>query len=1014
LRLVRFLGLAGFALALPAWAQTIRTVAGGGPNPFTEGAAATSVGLGSPLFVKADSAGNFYIWDGAAAIRKVSSAGTITTYAGNGRAGYSGDGGAATSAMIFANGTVHGLAVDNSGNVYFSDGQNQRVRKVSASGIVTTVAGNGTAGFSGDGGEATSAMVNYPNGLAVDSFGNLYIADRFNERVRKVDTTGKISTVAGDGNSGFGGDGGQATAATIGDCIGVAVDGSGNLYISGNFRIRKVDTAGVISTVTGTGSLGYSGDGGAAAGAAGDPIGIAVDAAGNLYFADANAQRVRKIDTSGKLTTVAGNGKYADSGDGGPAIGASMKTPVDVSFDGAGNLYIAETSSYIRKVSGAAGTGTAIQASPAALTFSYTAGGAAPANQNLNVSSSGAALSFSAAATTTSGSGWLSVTPAGGSTPATLAVSVTPAGLGSGTYNGAITITPGGAGNGPQSIAVTLNVSGAGAPVFTGSAVVNASGYQNVLAPGAVFVIFGSGMGPATLAAATGPGYPNSVGGTSIAFTPATGGPPIATRMVYSVATQVAGVLPSSIAPGAYGVVVTYNGIASGSQRVTVVARSLGIATANSSGAGVAQATIGTVNGGLSLTRFTTGSLAFGGYTWTLTPAHPGDTLVLWGTGGGADPANDAGGSSGDQTQAGNFTVTVDGRAITPLYAGASSGYPGLWQINFTLPADMAPDCFANVQVSAGSSLSNTVVVPIADSGQGACTDPQLSAASLAKLDAGGDIVLASFALSEVSSTTTTAAGSVTTGTAETAFGGVSTLSAAEVAAARGQAVNGCTVSNRTAAVTVPVASAPDAYLNAGSPVTVGGPNLSPPLAMAPQAIQGLNGVLYYMTIPNGTLTGGTYTLTGNGSSAIGPFSASLSFPASFAVVNFAGINTINRTQPLTLNWTGGGSGYVSIVVSTQAPVSGTPANAATYVVHTVGLQCSVPASQGTFTIPVSLTSLLLPATPDATSGTLAILQVEAVSAPTPNFTATLSTGGSIDAGYWSYALGVSKNLVIQ
>lgn len=1013
MQLVKFLGVAGFALALPAWAQTIRTVAGGGPSAFTEGAAATSVGLGSPLFVKADSAGNFYIWDGAAAIRKVSTAGTITTYAGNGRAGYSGDGGAATSAMIFANGTVHGLAVDNSGNVYFSDGQNQRVRKVSASGIVTTVAGNGTAGFSGDGGAATSAMVNYPNGLAVDSFGNLYIADRFNEVVRKVDTTGKISTVAGNGNSGFDGDGGQATGATIGECIGVAVDGSGNLYISGNFRIRKVNTAGVISTVTGTGSIGYSGDGGPAAAAAADPIGIAVDAAGNLYFADPNAQRVRKIDTAGIITTVAGNGTFGDTGDGGPATSAEMKAPVDVSLDGAGNLYIAETSSYIRKVSAAAGSGTTIQVSPAALTFSYTAGGAAPANQNLNVSSSGAALSFSAAATTTSGGGWLSVTPTSGSTPATLAVSVTPAGFGSGTYNGAITITPGGAGNAPQSMAVTLSVSGAGAPAFTGSAVVNASGYQNTLAPGVVFVIFGSGMGPSTLAAATGPGYPNSVGGTSIAFTPATGGAPIAARMVYSVATQVAGMLPSSIAPGAYAVVVTYNGIASASQSVTVVTRSFGIATANSAGSGVAQATIGNVNSGLSLTRFTTGSLAFGGYTWTLTPARPGDTLVLWGTGGGADPANDAGGTSGDQTQAGNFTVTVDGRAITPLYAGASSGYPGLWQINFTLPADMAADCFANVQVSAGGAPSNAVVVPIAASGQSACSDPQLSAASLAKLDAGGDIVLASFALTEVTSTTTTATGSVTTGTAESAFGGVSRFSAAEIAATRGQVVNGCTVSNRTAAETAPVPSAPDSYLTAGPPVTVSGPNLSPALVLAPESIPG--GVLYYSQIPNGALAGGTYSLASNGSTAIGPIGASLNFPGSFAVANFAAINTINRTQPLTINWTGGGSGYVMIGVTTEAPVSGTPSNPSTYVLHTVSFQCSVPATQGTFTAPVALTSQLLPATLDTTSGTLAILTVEAVSDPkVPNFTATLGTGGSIDAGYWGYLLGVSKNLVVQ
>ncbi len=1014
MQLVKLLGAAGFALALPAWTQTIKTVAGAGPSiAYTEGAAATSVGLGNPLFVKADSAGNFFVWDGAAAIRKVSSAGTIVTYAGNGHAGYSGDGGAATSAMIFASGTVHGLAVDSAGNLYFSDGENQRVRKVDTKGIVSTVAGNGNMGFSGDGGPATSAMLKFPGGLAADGFGNLYIADEFNERVRKVDATGTITTVAGNGNSGFNGDGSQATAAAIGECIGVAVDGSGNLYISGNFRIRKVDTAGVIGTVTGTGSNGYSGDGGPAAGAAGDPVGMAVDAAGNLYFADANAQRVRKIDTSGNITTVAGNGKYADTGDGGPAASASMETPEDVSFDGAGNLYIAETSYYIRKVSGAAGTGTAIQASPATLTFSYSTGGSAPPSQNLTVSSSGAVLNFSAAATTTSGGGWLGVTPSSGSTPATLTVSVSPAGLGSGTYHGAITITPSGAGNSPQSIAVVLNVSGAGAPTFTANAVVNASGYQNTLAPGVVFVIFGSGMGPATLAAATGPSFPNSFAGTSIAFTPASGGAPITARMVYTVATQVAGILPSSIAPGAYQVVVTYNGIASAPQTVTVVARSLGIATANSAGTGTAQATIGNVNGGLSLTRFTAGSVAFGGYTWTLTPAHPGDTLVLWGTGGGADPANDTGGTSGDQTEAGNFMVTVDGRAVTPLYAGASSGYPGLWQIDFTLPSDTAPNCFANVQVSAGGSLSNAVVVPIAASGQSACADPQLSAASLAKLDAGGDIVLASFALTEVSTTTTSVTGSVTTGTAESAFGGVDRFSAAEIAAIRGQFIDGCTVSNRTAPETAPVPSTPDAYLTAGPPVTVSGPSLSPALVLAPESIPG--GVLYYSQIPNGTLTGGTYNLATEGATAIGPISASLNFPGSFAVANFAGIDSINRTQPLTITWTGGGSGYVTIGVSTQAPVSGTPGNPSTYVLHIVSFQCTVPAAQGTFTAPVALTSLLLPATLDAASGTEAILSVEAVSDPNaPNFTATLPAGGSIDAGYWGYVLGVSKNLVVQ
>jgi uncharacterized protein (TIGR03437 family) len=1003
--------LAGLILTVPAWPQTINTVAGGGGSvPFVNGAAAISVGIGSAIFVKADQAGNFYLWGGAMAIYKVNTAGIITSYVGNGHAGYSGDGGLATSAMIFGNGTVQGLAVDSAGNLYFSDGENQRVRKVTAAtGIVTTVAGNGVMGFAGDGGPATSAMLSYPNGLAVDSFGNLYIADEFNERIREVSaTTGVITTVAGNGFSGFSGDGGAAASATIGECTGVAVDGSGNLYFSGNFRIRKVTSAGVISTVTGTGSLGYSGDGGPAVNAAGDQIGIATDAAGNLYFADSSAQRVRKINTAtGIITTVAGNGVYGHTGDGGSALSAELLAPGDVAFDGAGNLYIAESSYYVRKVTGEAASGTAIQASPATLTFAYTTGGTAPATQNLSITSSSAALSFTAAATTSSGGNWLSVTPTSGSTPATLIVSVSPAGLGSGTYNGAITITPSGAGNSPQSIAVTLNVSGAGAPIITSNSVVNALGYQNTLSPGEVFVIKGNAMGPATIAIAAGPNFPNSVGNTSVTFTPASGGAAITARMYYSSAAQLAGLIPSSMALGAYSVVVTYNGIASAPQNVTVVARSFGIATANSSGVGLAQATIGNVNGGLSLTRFTSSTLA--GYT--LTPAHPGDTLVLWGTGGGADLANDSGGSSGDQTQAGNFIVTVDGQSITPLYAGTSFGDPGLWQINFTLPSTIAPDCFASVQVSAGGVLSNAVIVPIAATGQSACTDSQLSTASLAKLDAGGDIVLASFAIDEVTSTTTSSTGSVTTGTSAAAFGGVESLSAAELAAARGQTIDGCTVSNQTAAETAPALSAPDSYLNAGSP-SVSGPGLSPALALAPESLT--NGLLYESAIANGVLTGGTYTISSNGSAAVGPFSASLGFPASFTVTNFSSIATINRAQPLTINWTGGGSGIVTVTVSTSAAVSGSPTNPSTYVIHDVGVSCSVPASQGTFTMPTALTSMLLAATLDPTSGTEAILQVVAASTTTTNLTATLATGGSIDAGYWGYILGVSKNLIVQ
>ena len=227
--------------------------------------------------------------------------------------------------------------------------------------------------------------------------------------------------------------------------------------------------------------------------------------------------------------------------------------------------------------------------------------------------------------------------------------------------------------------------------IRSSNGILNASGYQALLAPDTVFVIFGTGLGPASIQIASAPDYPASLGGTSINFTPSGGGTAIPANVVYTLSTQVAGVLPSSITPGNYSVTVTYENQTSPPQPITVVARSLGIATSNSGGTGPAQATIGNVNGGIGLVRTTTGSVNFSGYTWTLSPAHPGDELVLWGTGGGADPANDTGGTSGDQTAAGNFSVSVDGIQITPVYSGTASGYPGLWQLNFILPSTIAP-----------------------------------------------------------------------------------------------------------------------------------------------------------------------------------------------------------------------------------------------------------------------------------------------------------------------------------
>jgi len=225
---------------------------------------------------------------------------------------------------------------------------------VDTNGWLTTVAGTGTGGFSGDGGPATNALLGYPYNLAADSAGNLFIAEYGNHRIRKVDTNGNIMTVAGNGTNGFSGDGGPATNATFLGATGVAMDFVGNLYINDwyNNRVRKVDINGIITTVAGNGNATYSGDGGAATNASlAYPAGVAVDMLGNLYIADRNNHRVRKVDTNGIITTIAGNGIPGHSGDYGAATNASLASPNSLAADAVGNLYIAGyTNYYIRKV----------------------------------------------------------------------------------------------------------------------------------------------------------------------------------------------------------------------------------------------------------------------------------------------------------------------------------------------------------------------------------------------------------------------------------------------------------------------------------------------------------------------------------------------------------------------------------------------------------------------------------------------------------------------------------------
>ena len=629
------------ALTAIGQAQTITTIAGTkNCCVTTDGGQATSTWLSGLGTIARDPQGNLYLWVGQK-IRVMTTAGIINTAVGSGSINYNLANGPAAGVNLGPNQPYSGLATDAAGNLYISDTYNHAIRVLSAAtGNVTTIAGSGSPGFAGDGGPATKAALNFPGGIALDSAGNLYIADVSNNRVRKVNAvTGVITTFAGNGNATpTATDGVPATSTGLEQPNQVAVDSAGNVYIAEDNRIRRVDTNGTIHMFAGTekGSTGFAGDGGPATSATlFGPLGMAFDSTGNFFFADNQNSRIRKISTAGTISTYAGITGNASTplGDGGPATAAYLGTPLSLVFDPADDLIFTDSPgsfSCVRKIAAATGSSTpTLTSSPSSLAFSFTSGGTPPASQSLALGSTGAALTFSAVASTTTGGSWLSIGSSSGTTPASIAVTVNTAGLAATSYQGQITITP--SGGSPIQVAVTLTVSAAGAPVITPGGIVNASGYQTTLAPDTVFVIFGANMGPAVLQAAGAPSYPSNLAGTSITFAPQPAGPPITAKMIYTSAGQIAGLLPSSIAAGSYAVSVTYNSQSSAPQTVTVAARSFGIATANSAGSGEAQATIANVNGGISLARLTTGSVAFGGYNWTLSLHIP---AILWCSGG--------------------------------------------------------------------------------------------------------------------------------------------------------------------------------------------------------------------------------------------------------------------------------------------------------------------------------------------------------------------------------------------
>ncbi len=668
---------------------TIYTVAGNGTLGYTgDNFSATSAELHGPYGVAVDSAGNLYISDSGNNVIRMVSKGVITTVAGNGTPGYTGDNGPATSAQLDA---PYGVAVDSAGNLYIADSVNNVIRKVSK-GVITTVAGNGTCCFSGDNGPATSAQLFTPVAVAVDSAGNLYIADFGNNIVRKV-SNGVITTVAGNGTPSFGGDNLQATSAELDQPTGVAVDSSGNLYIAdtANIRIRKV-SGGVITTVAGGGTgctqqTDPLGDGCPATSAElYEPMGLALDAAGNLYIADTVNNRIREV-SNGQITTVGGNGTTGYSGDGGAATSADLDAPYAVTVDSAGNLYIADFSNDRVRI---------MTSSSCTYSIGSTSLVAPASGAYFNVSiQTGASCPWAVSALP----GWITVSGAF-------------AGTGSGTVT--LVVFPNNTG-----AALSATVLFAGVPVKVTqaaaltarlppiAAVTNAASYATgPVSPGEIVTLWGTGIGPATPAyAITDPStgkLATTIGGVQVLFNG------IAAPMIYASATQISAVVPYEMAPVASpGVWIKYAGQTSNAFQLTSAATAPGLFTQNSQGSGAGSILN---QDGITLNG-------------PNNPAAKGSIVTVYLTGEGqTNPPSITGAFTTATLPPPQVTpapsqpikVTINGQPASYVYAGEAPGFvAGLMQLNVQIPAN-APSGALSITVSIGGNISqNGVTVSV-------------------------------------------------------------------------------------------------------------------------------------------------------------------------------------------------------------------------------------------------------------------------------------------------------------
>jgi uncharacterized protein (TIGR03437 family) len=564
----------------------------------------------------------------------------------------------------------HGVAVGADGSVYVSDSANNVVRKVAVNGTISTIAGNGSAGFGGDGGNGPAAQLSAPEGVAVDKLGNVYIADSANNRVRKVASTGAIATFAGTGTAGSTGDGGAAASALLNAPFGLALDAAGNLYVTefGGNRVRKISASGTISTVAGNGVAGYAGDGSQSANAElSGPKAVAVDAAGNMYIADTNNNAVRLVTAAGAISTVAGNGAGGYAGDLGLATAAQLGNPTGVAVDAAGNLYITDGSTRVRKVYPG---GTIVTIADTNGIRGYLGDGGVAAAAWLN-GPMGIAVGAS---------GVLYVADSG---------------------NNAIRmLTP---------LSVTMSI----AAVTNG-----ASSLPGPISPGEVVVIYGSGLGPAqlTLGQLDTLGHlAKSLAGTTVLFN-GTPGP-----VVYTWNTQVAAVVPYSVTGTSAQVVVQYLPpiqmiVVQDPQPAPVLVQDPGPITAPVSvsltPAAPALFTYNYSGTGPAVALNQDGSLNGAGNAVKI-----GNTITLYETGEGQTSPSGTDGLLGSATPPAPVlpvTVTIGGQPATVVsYGGIPGVVAGVMQVTAQVPSGIAPGNVAVVVTvgSAGTQPGVTIAV---------------------------------------------------------------------------------------------------------------------------------------------------------------------------------------------------------------------------------------------------------------------------------------------------------------